>query len=611
MSAEAEILAKRQREISIAEFFEKNKHVLGYSNPSKSLITCVKEAVENAIDACEDAGILPDIFIKIDKNEHLRLIVEDNGPGIVEEQLSKIFGKLLYGSRFHAIRQSRGQQGIGISGAVLYSQLTTGKPAVIISKTSPDKKAIKIEMFVNTKFNEPEIIKKELIDWPNLRGTRVELEMDGIYVKERKQSVLEYLKETSVVNPHTRITFIDPDGGIYEFKRVSEDFPKATVEIKPHPHGIEMGTLMTMLRQTNSRDLKSFLKNEFVRVGDKTADDVLERTGLSPKLSPKELNRENTAKLLSAFKNTDFLPPPTDCLSPIGEELIMKSLMAEYRGEWVRAVTRKPKVYSGHPFIVEAGIVYGGEITSEKVTLLRYSNKIPLIYQQGGCSITKAVVSVNWRAYGLQQSKNELPYAPAVIMVHVASTNVPYTSESKEAISHIPEIADEIRLALQELGRRLKEYVGKKARLNKKKKKEDALNLLLPLLAKKVAEILERDSVDVDNIVARIIGKVHIERVLSENNGRIIVHLNVKNFTSSGKQLKVYEMCSGEVEVELGDAKITPSSHNTIRWEVKLEPGSSTTLRYQVKGRVVNKKPLVEGVEKEYLAGGEVINAGF
>jgi len=609
MSMEAETLAKKQREISIAEFFEKNKHVLGYSNPSKSLITCVKEAVENSIDACEDAGILPDIFIKIDKNEHLRLTVEDNGPGIVEEQLSKIFGKLLYGSRFHAIRQSRGQQGIGISGAVLYSQLTTGKPAIIISKTSPEKKAIKIEMFINTKNNEPEIIKNEQIDWPNLRGTRVELEMDGVYVKERKQSVLEYLKETSVVNPHTRITFIDPDGEIYEFKRVSEDLPKPTVEIKPHPHGIEMGTLMMMLRHTDSRDLKSFLKNEFVRVGDKTASDVLEKANLNPKSSPKELTRENISKLLKAFKITDFLPPPTDCLSPIGEELIMKSLMAEYKGEWVKAITRKPKVYSGHPFIVEAGIVYGGEITSEKVTLLRYSNKIPLIYQQGGCSITKAVINVNWKAYGLQQSKNELPYAPAVIMVHVASTNVPYTSESKEAISHIPEIADEIRLALQELGRRLNEYVGKKARLNKKKKKEDTLNLLLPLLAKKVSEILGKDSIDVDSIVAKIIGKVYIERILTEDNGYIDVCLTVNNFSKSGKNLKIYEMCSGEVEAE--NAKITPSSHNTLKWEVSLEPGGSTTLNYKVKGKIVNKKPLVEGVDIENLAGGEVINTGF
>jgi len=349
--------------------------------------------------------------------------------------------------------------------------------------------------------------------------------------------------------------------------------------------------------------------NATKRVGDKTASDVLEKANLNPKSSPKELTRENISKLLKAFKITDFLPPPTDCLSPIGEELIMKSLMAEYKGEWVKAITRKPKVYSGHPFIVEAGIVYGGEITSEKVTLLRYSNKIPLIYQQGGCSITKAVINVNWKAYGLQQSKNELPYAPAVIMVHVASTNVPYTSESKEAISHIPEIADEIRLALQELGRRLNEYVGKKARLNKKKKKEDTLNLLLPLLAKKVSEILGKDSIDVDSIVAKIIGKVYIERILTEDNGYIDVCLTVNNFSKSGKNLKIYEMCSGEVEAE--NAKITPSSHNTLKWEVSLEPGGSTTLNYKVKGKIVNKKPLVEGVDIENLAGGEVINTGF
>ncbi|MFP3908570.1 MAG: DNA topoisomerase VI subunit B [Archaeoglobaceae archaeon] len=603
----AEELAKKQREISIAEFFEKNKHVLGYSNPSKSLITCVKEAVENSIDSCEDANILPDIFIKIDRDDsYFKVIVEDNGPGIVKEQISKIFGKLLYGSRFHAIKQSRGQQGIGISGSVLYSQLTSGNPVVITSKTSPQEKAQRVELYINTRNNEPEIVKEEYIDWPRARGTRVELTVAGSYIKERKQSVLEYLKETSVVNPHAKITFIDPDGDIHEFNRVSEELPQPTEEISPHPHGIELGTLRMMLQQTDARDLKSFLKNEFVKVGDKTAHDVIDKAGLDRKASPRNLSREDISKLLNSFKNTEFLPPPTHCLSPIGEDFITKSLMAEFRGEWVQAVTRKPKVFSGHPFLVEAGLIYGGEIGSEKMRLLRHANKIPLLYQQGGCAITKAVESVSWRNYGLHQSKGELPACPAVLMVHAASTNIPYTSEAKEAISHIPEIIDEIRLALQELGRKLKEYLEKKDRLKKKRKKEDALNTVLPLLARQVCEVLEKDPIDVERVVDKIMGKVHVERIVSENDGDGYqeVTVEVSNFTPSKKDLKVYEMCNGDVDAS--EAKISQSSYNTLKWELSLEPETSTTLHYRTKGKIVNRRPLIEGVDENELGGGMI-----
>ncbi len=603
----AEELAKKQKEISIAEFFEKNKHILGYSNPVKSIITCVKEAVDNSLDACEEAGILPDILVKITRSEKnsYRIIVEDNGPGVVKEQIPRVFGKLLYGSRFHAIRQSRGQQGIGISAAVLYAQLTTGKPAVIISKTSPKEKAWKVELFINTRKNEPEIVSEERIEWHRARGTRIEIEVAGTYVKERKQSVLEYLRETSIVNPHAKITFIDPDGEIFEFQRVSEELPLVPKEIKPHPHGIELGMLMSMLRYTNAKNLKNFLKAEFVRVGDKTAEEVLNKAGLDPSLDPKSLSRDDALKLLNTFKETDFLPPPTDCLSPIGESLIMKSLMTEYNAEWVYATTRKPKVYSGHPFLVEVGIAYGGEIKGdEKVSILRYANKIPLLYQQSGCALTKAVESVNWKNYGLQQSRGELPVGPAVILIHLASTNIPYTSESKEAIAAIPEIIDEVRLSLQEVGRRLREYVERKKKLQRKKKKEDVLNKVLPLLAKKVCEVLEKDPLDVDRIVAKIIGNVHVERSIAESDGYMDVCLRISNFTKSRKEMKVYEMCSGEVEAE--NAKVMQSSYTTLMWNITLEPNEEVELRYRVKGRIVNKKPLVEGVSEEILSGGEV-----
>ncbi|WP_202319257.1 DNA topoisomerase VI subunit B [Archaeoglobus neptunius] len=597
----------KHREISVAEFFEKNRHILGYANPSKAIITVVKEAVDNALDACEEAGILPDIFVRITKvDNHFKVTVEDNGPGIEREQIPRVFGKLLYGSRFHEIRQSRGQQGIGISAAVLYAQLTTGKPAVVVSKTVRDEKATKMVLYINTKKNEPEIVEVVEEDWYMPSGTKIELEIAGSYVRERKQSVLEYLRETSVINPHAKITFVEPDGTINEFDRVTDEIPAAPKSIKPHPHGIELGTLMNMLKTSKATTLKKFLKDEFVRVGDKIADDVLRRAGFSGTENIHEMGRDEAVKLLEAFRNTDFLPPPTDCLSPIGEKMIARSLMAEYSPEFVFAVTRRPKVYSGHPFLVEVGIAYGGEIKTEKVAVLRYANKIPLLYQQGGCAITKAVENVNWKTYGLMQNRGELPSGPAVILVHVASTNIPYTSESKEAIAAIPEIMDETRLALQEAGRKLKEYIERKSRQQKKKKKEEMISKVLPLIAKKVCEVLEKDPIEIDKIVARIMGYLYAEREMAEKDGVKEVVLRISNFTRSKKEFKVFEMCSGDVEAE--GAKVSSSGFTTISWNLTLKPGEEVELRYTLKGRILNRKPLFDGVDREVLSGGEVMN---
>ncbi|WP_456369656.1 DNA topoisomerase VI subunit B [Geoglobus sp.] len=590
-------MSSKHREISIAEFFEKNKHILGYSNPSKALITCVREAVDNSLDACEEVGILPDIMVKITKtgDGFYRVVVEDNGPGIEEDQIPRVFGKLLYGSRFHAIKQSRGQQGIGISSAVLYAQITTGKPAVVTSKVEGGK-AYRFELLIDTKRNEPEIVSRKEVDWFSPHGTRIELEIRGSYVKERKQSVYEYLKETSVVNPHARITFITPDGEVHEFRRISDTPPEPPKEIKPHPHGIEIGTLMAMLKNTKARDLKNFLKTEFVRVGDKISEEILTKAGLSPDLHPSSISREDAEKLITAFRLTDLLPPPVDCLSPIGEDLIMKSLMEEYSPEFVYAVTRRPKVYSGHPFLVEAGIAYGGELKEDKISLLRFANKIPLLYQQSGCALTQAVVSVNWKNYGLQQSKNELPVAPAVILVHVASTNVPYVSESKEAVAAIPEIIDEVRLALQECGRRLKEYIERKKSIQKRKRKEEELLKIIPLLAEKISEVVERERVDAEKVIARIMGKVYISREVGDGKAAVVIH----NFSSSRRKLRIYEMCDGGIN---GD--------RTARWDVEVGPGEVVRIEYEFRGRHINARPLVEGIEEELISGGEVVKLGY
>ncbi len=564
------------REISVAEFFEKNKHILGYSNPAKAMVTCVKEAVDNSLDACEDAGILPDIMVRISKiDKNYKIVIEDNGPGIEKNEIPKIFGKLLYGSRFHILRQSRGQQGIGISSAVLYAQLTTGKPTRIISKK--DGEAYLFEIMIDTKRNEPEIIKMENVEWKRPHGVRIELEIEGIYVKGRRQSVYEYLRRTSIVNPHARITFIEPDGEIHEFERVCYELPKIPEAIKPHPHGIELGNLIKMLKETKAKSLKDFLIREFSRVGEKKADEILRVAGIQNK-HPKDVTRIEAEKLLESFRYAQIPPPPTNCLSPIGEDLIIRSLISEFKPEFVCAVSRKPKVYGGNPFLVEVGLAYG--VNVERTILMRFANKIPLLYQQGGCALTKAVESVNWKSYGIQQNRGELPNAPMVILIHIASTNIPYTSESKEAIANIPEIFEEVKLALQDVGRKLKNYLEKKRVLQERRKKESALLKVIPLIARKCSEILEKDELDVSKIIARMTGKIYFEKEIEDKTVRITVY----NFSRYKQRFKIYD--SGKsFEIE-----IKPSEVKKIEFEC--EP---------MKG-----KPVVEGLDPDLVSNATV-----
>ncbi|MCM2325106.1 MAG: DNA topoisomerase VI subunit B [Candidatus Woesearchaeota archaeon] len=488
-------LAKKQREISIAEFFEKNRHLLGFDNRRKALLTTVKEAVDNSLDACEEAKILPEIVIEIIDmgNNRYRVCVEDNGPGIVKEQIPNIFAKLLYGSKFHRLKQSRGQQGIGISASVMYGQLTTGRPARIVSKIGPAYPAHQIELRLDTAKNKPMIVTDQEVEWHREHGTRVEIDLEGDYLKG-SQSVDEYLMQTAIINPHVTITYQPPTGSQMMFVRVTEELPIEPKEIKPHPYGIELGMLMKMLENTENRTLQSFLTEEFSRVGAGTAKEICENAFLLPSMSPKKVTRENAEKMMEAIKKTKIMNPPTDTISPIGKELLEKGLKKEINAEFYASVSRPPAVYRGNPFVIEAVVAYGGNLPEDKqIDVLRFANRVPLLYQQGACAITKSISTTNWRSYGLRQSEGSLPIGPCIVHVHIASVWVPFTSEAKEAVAHYPEIIKEVKLALQEVGRDLGKYLGKKKRLNLELTKVDYISKYLTHVSDALKEILKLD----------------------------------------------------------------------------------------------------------------------
>jgi DNA topoisomerase VI subunit B len=478
----AEELATKQREISISEFFTKNRHLLGFDNPRKALITSVKEAVDNSLDACEEIGVLPELYVEIKQTTETRyaMIIEDNGPGIVKEQIPKIFTKLLYGSKFFKLSQSRGQQGIGISAAGLYGQLTTGKPVKIVSKTSKKGKAHYYELLLNTKTNEPEIVKEAVEEWEKDHGTRIEIEMEGKYHKG-KLSVDEYLQLTAISNPHATIIYKSPiqDKPI-EFPRVIRVVPKQPKEIKPHPYGIELGILIKMLKDTTQKTLQGFLKNDFCRVSSKVAKEISDKAGLYEKARPSRIARQEADNLFQSIQKTKIMSPPTDCISPIGEDQMIKGMKKEIDAEFYAAVTRKPAVYRGNPFVIEAAVAYGGKLHGDElVKVIRFANRVPLQHQAGACAITKSTIQTAWRNYGLSQSRGALPSGPAIIMIHMASVWVPFTSESKEAIASYPEIIKEVKSALQECGRKLASHVRKIKKVEHEKKRKKIFELYI------------------------------------------------------------------------------------------------------------------------------------
>jgi DNA topoisomerase-6 subunit B len=505
-------MGARQREISVSEFFTKNRHLLGFDSPRKALLTCVKEAVDNALDAAEEAGILPDVVVKVEvvssngaarppasQATRFRVTVGDNGPGIVRRQIPPIFAKLLYGSKFHRLRMSRGQQGIGISAAGMYAQLTTGRPVQIISRTGPRAPAHFFEVQIDTKTNEPRIFESKQVQWEQPRGTQVTLEIEGRYQRGRA-SVEEYLEQTAIANPHVKLVYVTPEGDVREYPRTIHELPPPPREIKPHPYGIELGALLRMLQDTAGRTLAGFLAGDFSRVSPALALEVCRAARLSPDARPRDVHGEDAEALYRAIQSTRIMAPPSSCLSPIGERAILHGLYKQIKGEFYTAVTRPPAVYRGNPFVIEAGLAYGrrpgqapapdapaaplaeGEDArddEELARVIRYANRVPLLYQQSACATYKAVLETAWRSYGVAQSRGALPAGPMVVFVHMASVWVPFTSESKEAIADYDEIRKEIKLALQECGRRLGAFLRRRERAQSEFRRRNIFELYI------------------------------------------------------------------------------------------------------------------------------------
>ena len=510
--------ASQHREISVSEFFTKNRHLLGFDNPAKALLTTVKEAVDNSLDACEEAGILPAIRVELHEvaEDRYRVIVQDNGPGIVRQQIPKVYGKLLYGSKFHRLKQGRGQQGIGISAAGMYGQLTTGKPVVITSRTGTRSPAHHFEIILDTRRNHPEIVKDETVEWHVDHGTRVEIELQGSY-KGGKRSVDEYLEQTAIANPHAEFDYIPPKGRPpLHLPRVADELPPEPKEIQPHPYGVELGMLIKLLKEAKGKTVSGALQSEFSRVTARIADQIAQTAGVPVKTRATDLAPQQIERIFRAIPKVKIMAPPTDCVVPIGEELIRRGLERELIADFYVSTSRSPAVYRGNPFVIEVGLAYGGSLRNQEeddgvlevnrkaqdkaegpITLVRFANRVPLQYQQSACAIFKAAVDVNWRQYGLAQPRGGLPLGPMVLLVHMASAWVPFTSESKEAIAHYPEILKEMQLALRDCSRKLASFLRSREKARMQARRNSIFRMYIGELAQSLGHLTGRNKAEI------------------------------------------------------------------------------------------------------------------
>jgi DNA topoisomerase-6 subunit B len=390
----------------------------------------------------------------------------------------------------------------------MYAQLTTGKPVKITSRVGAKKPAHYFEMRLDTQRNMPVILTDKVVDYKHDHGTRIHLELQGTYKKGR-HSVDGYLQQIALANPHASIFYHppkpDPGEEIIEFPRVVDKLPREALEILPHPYGVELGVLLKMAHISRSHSLVGFLSKDFSRVSTRLAEEICKTAGVESSLKPEKIHLEDAEKLYKAILNTKIMAPSANCLSPIGEEVIQRGLEQNIKAAFYACVTRSPSVYRGNPFQIEVGVAWGGDLPGDGLcALYRFANRVPLQYQQAACAITKAVNSIAWSSYGVQQSKGALPTGPLLILIHIASVWVPFTSESKEAIAHYPEILKELRLAIQECARKLQSYLRRRQKEFDAAKKKSYIEKYIPHIGIALREILSLSEKEEQKVVSTL-----------------------------------------------------------------------------------------------------------
>lgn len=511
---EASELFEEFKELTASEFFRRNKQMLGFSGKIRSLTIVFHELITNSLDAAEEAGILPEITIelrRVDK-DHYILYHKDNGPGIPEDYVTKVFCTMFAGSKFRNI-QSRGQQGLGCSGCVLLSQMTTGMPVKITSgyKQGDKIKGVGMTFKMDVKKNQGLILDRKDIELDST-GVSTELHFKDVSYSLSEQGAFEYIRRTMIANPHAKIIFKDPAGHRHVFDRATDEIPPMPKEVLTHPKGVTADDLIFMAKHTDKRRFRSLLTSSLSRMSSKRVDELQKITEIDFNKRPKDMKWEEAEQIVELFQKMDFMAPPTSGLIPIGEEQIEKGMREILEPEHVKTITRKPKTYKGGvSFVIEAGIAYGGKSgrvvgEQKKAEIMRFANRVPLTFDQGSCGITEALRSIDWKRYGIKDLEN----ASITVFANIVSTHVPYMSTGKQSVAPEEEIMHEVRQATMKIARSLQKYLNAKRAAKEEAMRSKVFETYVPLILKEAAMLAEEDVPEYDEVLAKVTRKPKI-----------------------------------------------------------------------------------------------------
>jgi DNA topoisomerase-6 subunit B len=487
---------------STAEYFSKNLQQVGFSSQTKAVLTTLKEAVDNALDACEENDILPDVGVWIEKvgsgslknSDQIRIRVDDNGPGIPPEDIPKVFGEYLASSKFGKGRCSRGQQGIGISAATTWAQLTSATGARVITKTTSMRKAISCVVEVDIKHNKGVIKEKETIDWDRPSGTLVEFLVDGRVQLNGEAGLLNYLNGTTLVNPHLTLRYKVPEIEWHTIERVSQQIPEIPQATEPHPHTMKLGEFIAHSHLFGRVKVNAWLKKGFSRIHEGVLKELVQG-GLPASVLEKSvdsLKETQFKELFVSIQNLKLMAPSTKSVLSIGEDGFAKSIKRLGAVDFFAVVSRKPAICDFKPVQVEVAVARLEDKSAESdssVQVLRFANRVPLQFDKSSCAIVHAIESVNWRSYGISQPKGSLPQGPYIVAVSVVSPFIKFKNASKETIDASDELVEEIRRALIQAGQKLSKHIRKEVKENELEEKIRHIEQFCPILIEGLCRI--------------------------------------------------------------------------------------------------------------------------
>ncbi len=490
---------------STAEYFAKNLQQVGFSSPSKAVLTTLKEAVDNSLDACEEHGILPEILIKIKKTgkgtlkntDRLLISVEDNGPGLKVDEVPMVFGEYLASSKFGKGRCSRGQQGIGISAATTWAVQTSATGAMVLTKTKGASKALSCLVVNDLKKNKGLLKDKKLLAWEKPHGTRVEFLIDGRMQLNGEGGVLAYLRGNLLLNPHLSLTYELPEMEPVTIERVSKDMPQIPEASLPHPHTMKLGEFISHARLFGSKKFGEWLKTGFSRVTDAELLRLIEIGKASQSLLAKSvssLGTEEFEAVFSGIQEIELKQPSTQSVMSIGEDALSLSIQRLGEINLFAVVSRKPAICDFKPVQVEVAVArqaQSAQDADEPVSVLRFANRVPLQFDKAACAIVKAITTINWKAYGLKQSRSLLPNGPYIIAVSVISPFIKFKNASKETIDASDELVEEIRKALQQAGQKIAKFLRKELKARELETKTQHIEKFGPILVASLCRIVE------------------------------------------------------------------------------------------------------------------------